>query len=208
MTSLITAIIFDFGNVFVKWDAHALYKRFFPSPQAVDSFLQEIHFAEWNAHQDAGRSFKEGIEELSSEFPQYAELIQAYDTFWEESITETYEGTVEIAYKLKKAGWELYLLSNFSAETFPLMLKRYDFLQLFDDIIISGEHKVIKPDPAIYHLTLKRIDRKAQECLFIDDSLLNIEIAGKLGFQTIHFQSPEQLEVDLQNMQVLPKSTN
>ena len=208
MTSLITAIIFDFGNVFVKWDAHALYKRFFPSPQAVDSFLQEIHFAEWNAHQDAGRSFKEGIEELSSEFPQYAELIQAYDTFWEESITETYEGTVEIAYKLKKAGWELYLLSNFSAETFPLMLKSYDFLQLFDDIIISGEYKLIKPDPAIYHLTLKRIDRKAQECLFIDDSLLNIEIAGKLGFQTIHFQSPEQLEVDLQNMQVLPKSTN
>ena len=197
MTSHITAIIFDFGNVFVKWDAHALYERFFPAPEVVDSFLKEIHFAEWNAHQDAGRPFKEGIAKLSAEFPQYAELIQAYDTYWEESITETYEGTIEIAHKLKRAGWSLYLLSNFSAETFPLMRKRFAFLQLFDDLIISGEHKLVKPDPAIFHLTLKRINRKAQECLFIDDSIPNIETARRLGFNTIHFQSPEQLEMDL-----------
>lgn len=198
MTSSITAIIFDFGNVFVKWDAHALYQRFFPNPEAVDSFLQEIRFAEWNAHQDAGRPFKKGITELSAEFPQHAELIQAYGTYWEESITETLAGTVEIARKLKEAGWNLYLLSNFSAETFPLMLKRYEFLQLFDDLIISGEHKLIKPDPAIFELTLKRIKREAHECLFIDDSLANIQTANKLGFHTIHFQSPEQLERDLE----------
>ncbi len=200
MTHHITAIIFDFGNVFVKWDAHALYKRFLPNPEAVDSFLQEIRFANWNAHQDAGRTFKEGVAKLSAEFPQYAELIQAYDTYWEESIAEIYEGTIEIAHKLKKAGWDLYLLSNFSAEKFTLMLKRYDFLQLFDDMIISGEHKLVKPDPAIYHLTLKRINREAHECLFIDDSLPNIETARKLGFHTILFQSPEQLEKDLENI--------
>lgn len=200
MTSLITAIIFDFGNVFVKWDVHALYRRFFPTPEAVDSFLQEVHFAEWNAHQDAGRPFKVGIKELSSKFPQYAEFIQAYDTYWEESITETLDGTIKIAHTLKDAGWALYLLSNFSAEKFPLMQKRYDFLQLFDDTIISGEHKLIKPDPAIYHLTLKRINREASECLFIDDFLPNIETALRLGFHTIHFQSPEQLEKDLQDM--------
>ena len=198
MTSPITAIIFDFGNVFVKWDARALYKRFFPTPEAVDSFLEEIHFAEWNAHQDAGRSFKDGIEDLSSKFPQYKELIEAYDTYWEDSITETLNRTIEIAHALKNAGWNLYLLSNFSAEKFPLMQKRYDFLQLFNDTIISGEHKLIKPDPAIYHLTLKRIDRKARECLFIDNSLPNIETARKLGFHTIHFQTPEQLEKDMQ----------
>jgi 2-haloacid dehalogenase len=197
MNSTITAIIFDFGNVLVKWDAHSLYKRFFPNPEAVDSFLKEIHFPEWNARQDAGRSFKEGIAELSAQFPQYAELIQAYDTHWQESITEVYSGTVEIVRNLKQAGWPLYLLSNFSAEKFPLMQQRYDFLQLFDDMIISGEHKMIKPDPAIYRLTLNRIKRKANECLFIDDSLHNIETARRLGFHIIHFQSPEQLEMDL-----------
>lgn len=200
MTYPITAIIFDLGNVFVKWDVHNLYKRFFPNPEAVDSFLQEIHFYEWNAYQDAGRPFKEGVADLSAKFPHYAELIQAYDTYWEECIPETIDGTIKIAHSLKDAGWELYLLSNFSAETFPLIQKKYEFLQLFDDMIISGEHKLIKPDPAIYQLTLNRIGRKAHECLFIDDSLANIEAARKLGFHTIHFKSPEQLDVQLKNL--------
>lgn len=200
MTYPITAIIFDFGNVFVKWDPHGVYKRFFPSPEAVDSFLKEIRFMEWNALQDAGRSFKDGIADLSMQFPQYAGLIQAYDTYWEESITEVLFGTIEIARNLKSAGWDLYLLSNFSAETFPLMQKRYEFLQLFDQMIISGEHKLIKPDPAIYQLTLQKIKREAHECLFIDDSPSNIEAARKLGFHTIHFKSPEQLDVELKNL--------
>lgn len=197
MTYPITAIIFDFGNVFVKWDPHGVYKRFFPTPEAVDSFLAEIQFSEWNARQDAGRSFEDGIAELTNQFPQYAELIRAYYTHWEDSIIETIHGTIEIARKLRSAGWPLYLLSNFSAETFPLMRERYDFLQIFDDMIISGEHKLIKPDPAIYQLALERIKRRAHECLFIDDSLANIEAAKKLGFHAIQFHSPEQLEKEL-----------
>ncbi|HNA56229.1 MAG TPA: HAD family phosphatase [Anaerolineales bacterium] len=197
MDSAITTFIFDFGNVFVKWDIHALYNRFFPNPQAVDSFLEEIRFHEWNAHQDAGRPFKDGIAILSEKYPHYADLIQAYDTHWEDSITDMYHGTVEILRRLKGEGWPIYLLSNFSAEKFPLMRERYEFLNLFDDMIISGEHKLIKPDPAIFQLTLERIDRKASECLFIDDSLANIETARNMGFHTIHFQSPEQLERDL-----------
>lgn len=200
MNSAITCIIFDFGNVLVKWDAHALYQRFFPDPQAVDSFLREIHFPEWNARQDAGRSFKEGVAELSAQFPHHAELIQAYDTHWADSITYVFEGTVEIVRELKQAGWPLYLLSNFSAEKFPIMAKRYNFLECFNDMIISGEHKLIKPDPAIYHLTLKRINRKAGECLFIDDSQANIDVAREIGFQTILFQNPEQLRQDLQSI--------
>ncbi|HMU94839.1 MAG TPA: HAD family phosphatase [Anaerolineales bacterium] len=197
MDSAITTFIFDFGNVFVKWDIHALYNRFFPNPQAVESFLEEIRFHEWNAHQDAGRPFKDGIAILSEKYPHYADLIQAYDTHWEDSITDMYHGTVEILRRLKGEGWPIYLLSNFSAEKFPLMRERYEFLNLFDDMIISGEHKLIKPDPAIFQLTLERINRKASECLFIDDSLANIETARNMGFHTIHFQSPEQLERDL-----------
>ena len=200
MEHLITAIIFDFGNVFVKWDPHGVYRRFFPTTEAVDSFLEEIHFAEWNTHQDAGRSFKDGVAELTKQFPQYAELIQAYHVYWEESITEILYDTIDVARKLKSAGWDIFLLSNFSAETFPLMQKHYDFAHLFNDMIISGEHKLIKPDPAIYELTLKRINREAYECLFIDDSLPNIETAQKLGFHTIQFHSPEQLDKDLEDL--------
>ncbi len=70
MTFSITAIIFDFGNVFVKWDAREVYKRFFPTPEAVDSILEEIRFAEWNSRQDAGRPFKEGVAKLAKHIPQ------------------------------------------------------------------------------------------------------------------------------------------
>lgn len=202
MNNPITAIIFDFGNVFVNWDAHNLYKRFFSDAESIDRFLDHIGFHEWNAHQDAGRPFHEGVRELSSRFPRHADLIQAYDTYWVDSITGTNEETIEIAKKLKRAGWSLYLLSNFSMEKFQLIRHRYDFLQIFDDLIISGEHKLIKPDPAIFHLTLKRIHRTAAECLFIDDSLPNIETARSLGIQTIHYQSPTQLNNELSRLNI------
>lgn len=197
MGSQLTAIIFDFGNVFVNWDARNLYKRFFPNLQAVDSFLEEIHFIEWNARQDAGRSFQEGVAELSAQYPHYAGLIQAYDMYWEESLTETLHENIETAQKLKECGWPLYLLSNFSVEKFEFVKKKYDFLKIFDEMIISGEHKLVKPDPAIFELALKKVHRRAAECLFIDDSLPNIESARRMGFATIHYQSPAQLRRDL-----------
>lgn len=157
---------------------------------------------EWNAHQDAGRPFHEGVKELSLQFPQYAELIQAYDQNWMDSITGTNDETIEIAKRLKRSGWALYLLSNFSVEKFDLIRPQYDFLNIFDDMIISGEHKLIKPDPKIFHLTLKRIGRKAEECLFIDDSSANIETANSLGFHTIQYISPTQLKSELTRLNI------
>jgi 2-haloacid dehalogenase len=203
MTNLTKAIIFDFGNVLSLWDPHQIYKDFFPDNQAIDAFLKEINFFPWNLEQDKGRSFAEGVAVLSAQFPHYSHLIQAYHERWEESITGSIEGTVELVYKLKQAKYPLFLLTNFSEEKFALMRQHNDYLQLFDDIIVSGEHKLIKPDPAIYHLTLKRINRTAQECIFIDDSIPNIETAHSLGFETIHFQSPVQLEADLRRLHIL-----
>lgn len=197
MTHQINAIIFDLGNVLVGWDAFLLYKRFFPDRETVNRFLEEIRFLEWNAKQDAGRPFKEGVAELSNQFPHYSELIQAYDTYWEESLTEPYYESIEIVHALKDAGWRLYLLSNFSLEKFKLIEHKYPVLECFDLKIISGEQKTVKPEAEIFHITLQKIGRKAEECLFIDDSLPNIETASQLGFQTIHFQSPTQLRQDL-----------
>lgn len=197
MIQPINAIIFDLGNVLIGWDAHLLYKRFFPNRDAADRFLAEIRFAEWNAKQDAGRPFKDGVADLSSQFPHYADLIQAYDTYWEESLTAPYNETIDIVRILKDAGWPLYLLSNFSLEKFRLIEHKHPVFEWFDDKIISGEHKVVKPDPEIFQITLKRIRRRAGECLFIDDSTANIETAHHLGFQTIRFQSPTQLMADL-----------
>jgi 2-haloacid dehalogenase len=202
MTHNITAIIFDLGNVLLGWDARQLYRRLLPDPQAVDRFLEQIRFMEWNAKQDAGRSFREGVSDLTAQFPQHTDLIRAYDVHWEESLTGTYNETIEIAQQLKQAGWQLYLLSNFSSEKFELIRHQYDFLNLFDDMVISGEHKTVKPEPEIFNITLNRIGRKADECVFIDDSLANIETARHLGFYTIHYQSPTQLRADLKKLAI------
>ena len=204
MSANIKAIIFDYGNVLLEWNPRLVYRRFFPNdPEGMESFLSEVQFMEWNAQQDKGRTFKEGVTILSAQFPQYAELIQAYHDNWSDSIGDAFTGTVEILKRLKKAGYPLYGFSNWSAETFPYARAKYDFFDLFDDMVISGEVGFVKPEPEIYQILLKKIGRPADECLFIDDSLPNIQQANKIGFATIHFQSPAQLEEELKQLQLI-----
>ena len=198
MTTIIKAIVFDYGNVLLDWNPRNVYRRYFPDdPEGMESFLDEINFMEWNAHQDRGRLFKEGVAILSDQFPQYADLIRAYHENWTDSIGEAFAGTVEILKRLKQAGYPLYGFSNWSAETFPIAREKYDFFNLFDDMVISGAVGFVKPEPEIYQILLDKIGRPAHECLFIDDSLPNIQQANKIRFQTIHFQSPAQLEKEL-----------
>jgi 2-haloacid dehalogenase len=200
----IKALIFDFGGVLLDWDPRYLYRRYFPDqPQAMDQFLAEIKFYEWNAEQDRGRAFSEGIAELSLEFPQHARLIQTYFDCWEESISGPINGSVEILRRLKQKGYPLYGLSNWSAETYPRARAKYPFFDWFDDVVLSGAVKLNKPDPAIFKLLLNKIGFPAPQCLLIDDSLANINEANKLGFETIHFTSPGQLQSELHSLNLL-----
>lgn len=204
MTTNIKAIIFDFGNVLLEWDPRHVYRRYFPNDEAaMEKFLHEVNFMEWNAQQDKGRTFVEGVAELSSKFPQYAGLIQAFHENWTDSIGSHLQGTVEVMKRLQAAGYPLYGLSNWSAETFPLMRDKFEFFNLLDDIVISGEVGMIKPEPEIFEHVLERIGRPASACLFIDDAAANIEQARRMGFVTIHFRSPEQLEHELHQLRVL-----
>jgi len=204
MHTPIKAIIFDFGGVLLNWDPRHLYKRFFPDqPKAIDKFLKEIDFYNWNAQQDKGRRFSEGVALLSSEFPQHAHLIQAYFDYWEDSITGAIQGTVDILQILKQKGYSLYGLSNWSAETFPRAQHKYPFFDWFDEIFLSGAVGMIKPDQAIFDLLLSKTGYSAHECLLIDDSQPNIDTAKNMGFKTIHFTTPEQLRTNLQRMKLL-----
>jgi len=203
MPQPIKAIIFDFGNVLLEWNPRYLYRRYFQNEDAMEQFLREVNFMDWNLQQDKGRPFAEGVAALSKEFPHYSDLIQAYHDNWKDSIGDSLLGTIEIIKLLKKAGYLLYGLSNWSAETFPIAREKYDFFDLLDEIIISGEVGLVKPEPEIFELTLKRIGRPANECLFIDDALANVEQAQRMGFATIHFQSPQQLENELHKLQLL-----
>ena len=202
--SQIKAIIFDFGNVLLEWNPRYVYQRYFPNdPEGMERFLQEVNFMEWNLLQDKGRPFKEGVAALSKEFPHYSDLIQAYHDHWNDSLGESLPGTVQIMKELKQAGYPLYGLSNWSAETFPHARQKHDFFDLLDDMVISGEVGHVKPHPEIFQIMLDRIGKPAHECLFIDDALANIEQAQKMGFATIHFESPEPLRLRLIDLGLL-----
>lgn len=204
MNPEIKAIIFDFGNVLLEWNPRYVYQRYFPDdPDSMERFLHEVNFMEWNLLQDKGRSFVEGVALLSRQYPQYAHLIQAYHDNWIDSLGEAIAGTVSILKQLKEVGYKLYGLTNWSAETFPRARQRHDFFDLLDDMVISGEVGHVKPDPEIFQILLERIGRPARECLFIDDALANVQQAQRMGFVTVHFESPEQLKTVLQELGIL-----
>ena len=191
------AIVFDFGNVLVDWDPRYLYRKLLDGDQTIEQFLGEIDFFEWNLQHDAGRPFDESIAEMCARFPQYCDLIRAYDLRYEESISGPIWPTVEVLRTLKDAGYPLYALSNWPADKFDLVRPKYEFFSWFDDIVVSGKVRIAKPDPRIFELLLRRIGRPAGECLFIDDSPKNIAVAQQLGFRTIRYFSTGQLKQEL-----------
>ena len=197
-------IVFDLGAVLIDWDRRHLFQKLFNGRTTeLNYFLDNVCTLAWNAEMDAGRPFTEAVAAKIVEFPQYEPYITAYHARWEEMTVGPISGTVEIFAELRQAGYPTAALSNWSAETFPLVQPRFEFLNWFDEIILSGAVKVNKPDPAIYHILLERLNRQPQECVFIDDSLPNIAAAQHLNFQAIHFQSPAQLRSELVSLGIL-----
>jgi 2-haloacid dehalogenase len=209
MSTNITTIIFDLGGVLIDWNPRYVYRRIFDTEEKIDWFFENICTSEWNENQDAGRSLQEATEELVAKYPGYEKEVRAYYDKWEEMLGGPITGTVEILRSLKETKrYKLYALTNWSAETFPVALQRYDFLHWFDGIVMSGEERTRKPFPEIYQVLLERFKVNSGEAVFIDDSLRNIEGAKAMGIAGIHFQSPGQLLRDLEQGQIIPTLAN
>ncbi len=201
---MINIIIFDLGAVLVDWNPHYLYRNLFTNEQEMKDFLANITTPDWNEEQDAGRSLQEGTNLLIQQHPHHEANIRAFYGRWEEMLGDAIEGTVDIFRQLKDSGkYKIYALTNWSAETFPVALERYDFLNWFDGIVVSGTEKMRKPNPAFYQLLLDRYNVKASEALFIDDNLRNVLAAEKLGIKSIHFSSAEQLKSELEDLNII-----
>lgn len=196
-------IVFDLGGVLIDWKREHLYDKMFAGNESDKQyFLDEVCSMEWNAQMDTGYPFAKAIEERVALFPEYEEYIRAYWTRWEEMVPGQISGTVDILAALRRQGYPLAVLSNWSEETHARVYQQFEFLHWFDEVMISGQVGRIKPDPAIFRLLLDRLRRPAEECLFIDDSIANIESASELGFQTIRFTSPEALRTALHKLGV------
>ena len=197
------AVVFDLGGVLIDWDPRYLYRKLLADEAAVEEFLATVCTPEWNDEQDRGRPFAEGVAELVERHPVHAAAITAYHERWTEMLGGGIAGSVELLAELRKAGVPLYALTNWSAETFGIARERYQFLEWFDGVLVSGEQRMIKPDPAIFRLLLDRFGLDPQTVFYIDDSPANVAAAGQLGFDAVRFTGPEQLRRDLADLGLL-----
>lgn len=199
-----TVVVFDIGQVLIEWDPRHLYRDLFDGYEdLMEDFLENICTAGWNLEQDRGRPWQEAVAQLTAEHPDCAELIRAYDEQWEAMVPGPIPGTPEILAALKARGVPVYAITNFSADKFELTRKRFDFLDSFDGIIVSGVERLVKPDPAIFTLLLDRYGLDAKDCLFIDDNADNVESARAVGMTAHHFAGAEALRRDLQGFGLL-----
>ncbi|KEY19901.1 HAD family hydrolase [Kaistella antarctica] len=195
---MIKNIIFDFGGVVMDWNPRYFFKDHFKDDEKMEHFLKKIVTDDWNGEQDRGRTLAEGTEIQVAKHPDWEMEIRAYYDNWTTMLKSDIPANVAVLRKLEHSEYELFGLTNWSAETFPYALENYDFFQIFDGkIVVSGTEKLIKPNPIIWNVLLERYQIKAEESVFIDDNAKNIEVAQSLGFMCVHIKEDTDLEREL-----------
>lgn len=190
----VTAVVFDVGNVLYGWDPDAFLVR-----QIVDDaerlrFIEESDFYGWHDMLDGGRPYAEAAAELGGKFPEYAAVIAAWSDSFGETITGPVPGTHAIVEALDARNVPLFAITNFSADFWPPFFeKEKAFFSRFRDIVVSGEVKLLKPDPAIYWLALDRFRLRPGEALLVDDRRINVDGALAIGMQAHLFTGADDL---------------
>jgi 2-haloacid dehalogenase len=200
------AVVFDIGNVLLRWNPRNLYRKIFREPGQMEWFLGNVCDGPWNEAQDQGRVWAEAVAERCARFPEWRAEIRAYDERWIEMLDGEISENVQVLESLKTAGVPIYAITNFSKEKFVLAWQRHRFLHRFDGIVVSGEERLLKPDPRIFEVFLRRYGLSAGSCVFIDDSEANVRTAARLGMKTIHYAEMLDLRPALQTFGVLAAS--
>jgi 2-haloacid dehalogenase len=188
--------------VLIDWNPVYLSRDVFATEEEMHYFLENICRYDWNILQDGGRPLAEATLQLQEKHPEYSDQIAMYYGRWEEMLGGTIVENTKLIKPLKEK-YNIYGLTNWSAETIPLAMQRYDFFADLDGIVVSGEEKMLKPDAALYRILLERFALKAEESLFIDDNAANIEAARQLGFHVVHITGDLNLEEWLRDHSIL-----
>lgn len=196
-------VLFDLGKVLLDWDPRYFYRAYFDDERALEFFVHRVVAQDWILEMDAGKPAARAIEERSRLYPEHAALIALWPRGWPAMLRGEIAGAVAILSELRDRGRRLYALTNFSTETFPVARERHAFLGWFEDIVVSGEHGIVKPDPRIYSLAIERCRLDPIRTVFIDDSEANVAAGREAGLHALHFTSPETLRADLARIGVL-----
>jgi len=201
---MIKNIIFDFGGVLIDWNPLHLYNRYFQGDDTKARwFIDNICTMEWNVQMDAGKPFADGIRELTALHPEWADAIAAYRARWHEMIGGAIPGMHDMVRQLKAAGYHVFGLSNWSWETLSTIIDDYPVIKELEGVVISGLEYVIKPQPEIYRLLLRRYHLAADECLFIDDNIVNVQGAEAVGIHGLPFTGLDALKEEFKKRHIL-----
>ena len=190
-------IIFDFGNVLVQWHPELIYKEHFGDEAKAWWFLRHVADNGWRGRIDAGEDSDTCIRELKAKYPEYEQAIELYRSHWREMLTGEMPGMRELLMELKSKNYEIFGLTNWSMETFPIAREQFTILQMIDRYVVSAAEHLIKPDPRLFQVLLDRYHLKAEECCFVDDNPDNVTAASGMGMQGILFTGAEDLRKQL-----------
>ena len=192
----------------IDWNPRYLYAPLFGTErEAMEDFLAQVCPPEWNHRMDAGLPFADAVAERQRQFPHHSELITLWKDGWSQMLRDAFPETVAILAELRERGHRLIALTNWSAETFPVARQRFAFLDWFEDIVVSGEVRVAKPDHRIFRLALERNGLEAARTAFIDDASANVAAAHALGLAAVQFVDARSLRLDLARLGLLGHPT-
>ncbi len=197
------AAVFDVGRVIVQWDLRALFAKLIDDSQELDWFLSHVVTEEWHFQHDAGRPLDEMVPERIAEFPKYEAHIRAYASRFNETVPGPIAGTEALIRALHANGIPLFGITNFGAEFWAEFRPDWPVFDLFQDIIVSGEEKLVKPDPAIYALAEQRFGLSGDALFFTDDNPANIDAATARGWHAHLFDGAEGLEAELKRLNLI-----
>jgi 2-haloacid dehalogenase len=200
----ITTVVFDVGKVLFEWDLRYLFAKLIANKDELEFFVTHVVTPEWHFQHDAGRALDDMVAERITEFPEYAKLIAVYASRFNETIPGPVTGSLEIVQELAESGVPLFAITNFGGEFWEGFRPTQPIFDLFQDIIVSGVEKLVKPDPAIYALALQRFGIRPGQAIFIDDNHANVISARENGFATHHFRDAASLRAELVALNLLP----
>lgn len=197
------AVVFDVGRVLFHWQLRALFEKLIADERELDWFLSNVVSEEWHFQHDRGRALDEMVDERIAEFPEHEDLLRAYATRFNETIPGPVDGSLDLVRRLHRRGVPIFGLTNFGDELFARFRPTQPIFELFEDIVVSGEEKVAKPDPRIYEITENRTGRSGGQLFFTDDNPANVEAAKARAWDAHVFADAATLEAQLKNSGLL-----
>ena len=193
----VEAVVFDVGRVLYQWQLAHLFEKIVSDPGRLAKLLDEVVTEEWHFEADAGRALADMVPERIALYPDFEAEIRAYAARFNETIPGPVPGSHALVERLDARGIPLFAITNFGAEFWAGFRPTAPIFDRFGQIVVSGEEKLAKPDPAIFALAQDRFGKPAEAMLFIDDNPANVEAAAACGWQVHHFTQASALEGDL-----------